>query len=234
MPAGVKRRKALTARTANVARIGCAVNPPKTLRHSQSAGEWKTGGGGSLASVIRSARHSPPAPRSYTSTATPAPRLPRVTTATDLLAQFQDALLAAQGELVQADSRERALQLARRAAGADLLDDPGAFTPGQVGGDPPAAVVDAALGIAETGSVVLVEPDPVERRLSLFARTLVVILRQTDLVPSLDDAFQSIGRASAGGNYVTAVTGPSRTADIERSLTIGVQGPGRLIVAVIP
>lgn len=157
-----------------------------------------------------------------------------MTTATSLLARFEDALLAAQGELIRADSRERALELARETAGADLLSDPSAFTPGRVAGDPPAAVVDAPLGIAETGSVVLVEPDPVERRLSLFARTLVVVLREPGLVPDLDAAFQWIGRASAGGNYVTAITGPSRTADIERSLTIGVQGPGRLIVAIIP
>ena len=53
-------------------------------------------------------------------------------------------------------------------------------------------------------------------------------------MPSLDQAFAWIGRQSAGGGYVTTVTGPSRTADIERSLTIGVQGPSRLIVALLP
>ena len=33
-----------------------------------------------------------------------------------------------------------------------------------------------------------------------------------------------------GRNMVTLVTGPSRTADIERVLTVGVQGPGRVMI----
>ncbi|MFZ1376221.1 MAG: lactate utilization protein [Geothrix sp.] len=34
-------------------------------------------------------------------------------------------------------------------------------------------------------------------------------------------------------NYISFITGPSRTADIERVLTIGVHGPGRLIIVVV-
>jgi L-lactate dehydrogenase complex protein LldG len=34
-------------------------------------------------------------------------------------------------------------------------------------------------------------------------------------------------------NYIAFITGPSRTADIERVLTIGVHGPERLIVVVV-
>ena len=33
--------------------------------------------------------------------------------------------------------------------------------------------------------------------------------------------------------YISFITGPSRTADIERVLTIGVHGPGRLIIVVV-
>ncbi|MDQ4044385.1 MAG: lactate utilization protein, partial [Chloroflexota bacterium] len=39
--------------------------------------------------------------------------------------------------------------------------------------------------------------------------------------------------ASEHGSYATLVTGPSRTADIERQLTVGVQGPARLHVVFI-
>ena len=37
----------------------------------------------------------------------------------------------------------------------------------------------------------------------------------------------------AGHRYVSLVTGPSRTADIERVLTIGVQGPKALHIIVL-
>lgn len=152
----------------------------------------------------------------------------------ELIARFSEALDAAAGELVRLPDREAAVDWARREGACEPLLDGAEFEPGLVEDDPRIAVVDAALGIAETGSVVLVEPDPVGRRPSLLARTLVVALAEQNLVPSLDQAFAWIGRQSAGGSYVTTVTGPSRTADIERSLTIGVQGPSRLIVALLP
>jgi L-lactate dehydrogenase complex protein LldG len=37
-----------------------------------------------------------------------------------------------------------------------------------------------------------------------------------------------------GPSYATFVTGPSRTADIERQLTIGVQGPAAMHVVFVP
>ena len=152
----------------------------------------------------------------------------------ELIARFAEALEGASGELVRLADRDAVIDWARAEAACEPLLDGADFEPGQVADDPQIAVVSAELGIAETGSVVLVEPDPAARRPSLFARTLVVALAQHDLVPSLDEAFAWIGRRSAGGNYVTTVTGPSRTADIERSLTIGVQGPSRLVVALLP
>jgi L-lactate dehydrogenase complex protein LldG len=37
----------------------------------------------------------------------------------------------------------------------------------------------------------------------------------------------------AGNRYITLMSGPSRTADIERMLTIGVHGPRELILVVV-
>ena len=53
--------------------------------------------------------------------------------------------------------------------------------------------------------------------------TAVILGGLADVVPKLRP-----GRAP----YISFLTGPSRTADIERVLTIGVHGPSRLVVVV--
>jgi L-lactate dehydrogenase complex protein LldG len=100
--------------------------------------------------------------------------------------------------------------------------------------DQPLGLAGARRAIAETGSVLLVERELIDRAASLMTDTCIVACALDDLVPSLDDAGKTlteIGREH--GSYATLVTGPSRTADIERQLTVGVQGPSRLHVIFI-
>ena len=94
-------------------------------------------------------------------------------------------------------------------------------------------IVRAALAVAETGSVLLVEPDPVDRYVSLLTQHLIVVVREEEIVATLAEAFEWLASQPRAAAYATFVTGPSRTADIERSLTIGVQGPSRLTVALL-
>jgi len=97
----------------------------------------------------------------------------------------------------------------------------------------PAEVRDQPLGlaiaegaIAETGSAVMAEPRVTSRSVTLMTETLVVVCPTASLMPSLDEAAGMLRDISAAGaSYATFVTGPSRTADIERQLTVGVQGP---------
>ncbi|MFQ5882498.1 MAG: lactate utilization protein C [Candidatus Methylomirabilales bacterium] len=98
----------------------------------------------------------------------------------------------------------------------------------------------AALGVAETGSL-LIHLDAVDGRLlTMLPEIHVALLRQDALVDSLEEGLlltrylvlqsHSRGRPS----YISWVTGPSRTADIERVLTIGVHGPRGLHVFLLP
>ncbi len=88
--------------------------------------------------------------------------------------------------------------------------------------------------IAETGSVVLEEREIEKRSVSLMTNNLIVLCPLDQLLPSLDDAAKLLRSiAENGSSYATLVSGPSRTADIERQLTIGVQGPGELHVIFV-
>lgn len=101
--------------------------------------------------------------------------------------------------------------------------------------DAPLGVALAKHAIADTGAVVLSEPDLTNRSVGLLSLVLVVIVPTKALLASLEDVATFL-RAQAkrpGGAYTTLLTGPSRTADIEMSLTVGVQGPGRLIVVFV-
>jgi len=84
--------------------------------------------------------------------------------------------------------------------------------------------VDAAL--PETGTLLLRSSPERPRVVSLLPRVHLAILRRTALRADLHQAF---GEAKDAG-YCVLVTGPSRTSDIELTLTLGVHGPKALYV----
>ena len=167
------------------------------------------------------------------------------TVATDRLTRFADALAAAQGELVAMHSWDEVWDYADPLSDETPVVSPDAYAELQRGrlpdaDDPLRSVADAAVGIAvarlaivETGSVLLVEPSTLDRAVSLLSRHLIVVVSQSDLIDDLVEGYRWLARRPRAAAYATFVTGPSRTADIERSLTIGVQGPSRLTVAVL-
>jgi L-lactate dehydrogenase complex protein LldG len=94
-------------------------------------------------------------------------------------------------------------------------------------------IVDGVFAVAETGSVAIALPRA-ERGQALLADRLWLLVPASELVPTLDDALGRIdGLVRDGRPYVTLMTGPSRTADIERALTVGVHGPRELHVVLV-
>jgi L-lactate dehydrogenase complex protein LldG len=101
--------------------------------------------------------------------------------------------------------------------------------------DAPLGVSLARLAVAETGSLLLAEPTLPDRAVGMLVKTQCVVCPTAALVPALDQAAATLRELALrpGGAYATFVTGPSRTADIELSLTVGVQGPARLVVLFV-
>ncbi len=94
-------------------------------------------------------------------------------------------------------------------------------------------IVDALFAVAETGSVAVALPRE-ERGEAMLAERLWLLVPAGELLPTLDDALARIDRLVRDGRpYVTLMTGPSRTADIERALTVGVHGPRELHVVFV-
>ena len=96
------------------------------------------------------------------------------------------------------------------------------------------AVVLAGAGIAETGSLVLADDAPAPRLASMLADVCIALLPAAGILRNLDEAGVLLAELDREGHrYISLVTGPSRTADIERVLTIGVQGPKSLHIIVL-
>jgi L-lactate dehydrogenase complex protein LldG len=92
---------------------------------------------------------------------------------------------------------------------------------------------DGLFAVVETGSVAVALPRA-ERGEALLSDRLWVLVPTSELVPTLEDALARIdGLVREGRPYVTLMTGPSRTADIERALTVGVHGPRELHVVLV-
>ncbi len=94
-----------------------------------------------------------------------------------------------------------------------------------------AGITGALSVIAETGTLVIPSGKGQPLSASLLAEFHIAIIHSSQIVWSLDEALQKkeVRNASA----VALVTGPSRTADIEMTLTIGVHGPKELHVFVV-
>ncbi len=87
--------------------------------------------------------------------------------------------------------------------------------------------------VAETGSLVLCSRPGQERLVSLLPPVHVALLPPSALVPSLEALPPLLRRdleGPGGVSNIVFITGPSRTADIELSLTQGVHGPKTLHV----
>lgn len=85
--------------------------------------------------------------------------------------------------------------------------------------------------IAESGSLIEISDDIRKRLVSTLPEIHVAILYKDRILPDLKTAIKSLDLSAHP--YAAFISGPSRTADIERVLTIGVHGPQRLLILCV-
>ena len=94
-----------------------------------------------------------------------------------------------------------------------------------------ATVTGCLRAVAATGSIVT--SAPTGRASALIAPTHVCVVRQEQVLPGLHALFDGDALAGAGSQFALQ-SGPSRSSDIEKTLILGVHGPGRVHVIVVP
>lgn len=98
-------------------------------------------------------------------------------------------------------------------------------------------IVFSDITLAESGTVTSFNTKDNGRSISLLPRTFIAIIPKSTLVPRMTQAARHIHQTQAGGedvpSYVSFITGPSNSADIEMNLIVGVHGPVKATYIVV-
>jgi L-lactate dehydrogenase complex protein LldG len=106
---------------------------------------------------------------------------------------------------------------ARSATGADLVGITGAF-----------------CAIAETGTLMLLSGPETPATVSLLPETHIALLPLARIVARMEDGWDLLRRDyGALPRTVNFISGPSRTADIEQTVTLGAHGPYRVCIVLV-
>lgn len=99
-----------------------------------------------------------------------------------------------------------------------------------------AAITKCEFLIARLGSIMISSAHASGRRLNVFPESHIVIAHPSQFVRDVKDAFARLNEKYPGNqnpSLVSMITGPSRTADIEKTLVMGAHGPKSLYVFLV-
>ncbi|HUJ71330.1 MAG TPA: lactate utilization protein [Verrucomicrobiae bacterium] len=174
--------------------------------------------------ALRVEAHRPGAP-------TTSPIFPAVTNPE---ARFREEFVAIKGEVIENAEALRALW-----KGFAKIATDGSELVGETVGEANASVHECDLGVtscdclvAQTGSIVVNARSSGGRALSVLPPTHLAIARREQIVPDLASAMALLRKRydKHWPSALTVITGPSRTADIEKILVMGAHGPKRLLL----
>jgi len=126
----------------------------------------------------------------------------------------------------EAVSREFGDLLEQAGATARTIADPKQLTQNDT------VVTSAAAGVALTGSIALSSGALGSRLVTALPKNHIAIVAANSIVSTPREIYQEFAKGRWPGSALTIATGPSRTGDIEMDLTLGVHGPGEVVIVV--
>lgn len=89
--------------------------------------------------------------------------------------------------------------------------------------------------IARNGSVLISNASAAGRRLSIYPHVHIVIAYTSQLLPDIKDGLKLLKAKYPDGlpSMISLITGPSRTADIEKTLVLGAHGPKEIYIFLL-
>ena len=97
--------------------------------------------------------------------------------------------------------------------------------------DTDVAILRAEFAVAENGALWITNHAMIDRALPFICAHLVLLVRKSEIVSTMHDAYGRIG--SSNYELGTFIAGPSKTADIEQSLVLGAHGAKTLTCFII-
>ena len=99
-----------------------------------------------------------------------------------------------------------------------------------------AAITGCDALVVQTGSILVSPQSAGGRALSVLPPHHVVFARRNQMTPDLAAALQVVRKSYAPNwpSFLSFITGPSRTGDIERILVLGAHGPKKLTIFLLP
>lgn len=98
-------------------------------------------------------------------------------------------------------------------------------------------ITSAKYALAETGTIVIGSDELCSRSVSLLPPVHIAFIKEDRILADIHHLFNDLRRENDSitevSSCLTFITGPSRTADIELNLTLGVHGPGKLFVFMV-
>jgi L-lactate dehydrogenase complex protein LldG len=98
-----------------------------------------------------------------------------------------------------------------------------------------AGIVMCEALVARTGSILISSKQASGRTLPIYPTYNIIVASTKQLVPDISDGFALVRKKYDGNmpSMVNLATGPSRTADIEKTLVLGAHGPKGVFVFLI-